>query len=106
MATKRRILSDGVITSTWTEQPHEGKTYVEHHQDTTAIEQRNHELRKNPDALRDLEFGRQVASIPLVVYYQWMRDYPELKDKDPLVRNTKFMELVKQHPQYWVREKI
>lgn len=35
---------------------------------------RNRELRKNPGALRDLECGRQIASIPLNIYYKALRD--------------------------------
>jgi hypothetical protein len=56
--------------------------------------------------LRDLSFGRQVASIPLLVYYQWLRDYPELRSEDKEVRDKKLMQLIKSHPEVWVQEKV
>jgi len=102
----KQILSDGIIATRWHEQAHTGETVVEQVQDTTAILERNAELKKNPDALRDMDFGRQVASIPLVVYYDWQRKYPELRSTDSEVANAKFMQLLKQHPEFWVREKI
>ena len=64
---------------------------------THAIEQpsedlileRNNELRKNPGALRDLgakteggSWGRQVASIPIVIFYQAIKDGYQLNAPD------------------------
>jgi hypothetical protein len=39
---------------------------------------RNAELRKNPGAIRDMSFGRMVASIPFNDYEFLRRKYPEL----------------------------
>ena len=53
------------------------------------ILRRNHELRKNPGAMRDLgdqevggAFGRQVASIPFIMFEEAIRDGFDLNSKD------------------------
>lgn len=53
------------------------------------ILKRNAELRKNPGVIRDLgeqskdgSFGRQVASIPFIMYYKAIRDGYELNSGD------------------------
>lgn len=52
------------------------------------ILERNKELRKNPEVVRDLgsnkggTWGRQVASIPFIVYEKAIRDGYDLNSKD------------------------
>ena len=52
------------------------------------ILRRNHELRKNPGVIQDLgaqsgeSFGRQVASIPFIMYEEAIRDGYDLNKGD------------------------
>lgn len=46
----------------------------------------NSELRKNKGALRDFEFGRQVASIPMIMWEKAIRDGYNLTSKDKTIR--------------------
>lgn len=46
----------------------------------------NAELRKNKGALRDFEFGRQLASIPLNMWEKAIRDGYDLQSKDKQIR--------------------
>jgi hypothetical protein len=43
---------------------------------------RNAELRKNPGAIRDLEWGRMVASIPMNMFEKAIRDGYQLNNND------------------------
>jgi len=43
---------------------------------------RNAELRKNPGAIKDLEWGRMVASIPMNMFEKAIRDGYKLNHKD------------------------
>jgi hypothetical protein len=85
---------DEVIKSRVEYQPHEDRLYVEKSQPTrNAILERNAELRKNPGVIQDLgaqsgsTWGRQVASIPMIDYYNALRDGFDLNNSDKTVRN-------------------
>ncbi len=74
-------MNNGVILS---EVVLEGNTLT--HKTSQPTEQlilaRNAELRKNPGVLRDLSFGRQLASIPMIMYEKAIRDGFDLNNKD------------------------
>ncbi len=70
-------MSDGVFTSKFHFQEHDGQlTRVLDQPGRDVILARNAELRKNPGAIIDLgkqsggTFGRQVASIPMITFYE------------------------------------
>jgi hypothetical protein len=58
------------------------------------ILERNNELRKNKGALRDMSFGRQVASIPLNEFEMLKRKYPDLVDGDAQQRQMRLMKIL------------
>ena len=82
---------DAVIRSKYSFQPH---TEVMTHELTQPTEDlilaRNHELRKNPGAIQDLgaqmgkgeEYGRQMATIPEIMYYKALQDGFDFYSKD------------------------
>jgi len=47
-----------------------------------AILERNRELRRNPDALQDLSFGRKVLDIPELDYWHLRAKYPDIFEGD------------------------
>lgn len=70
-------MSDGVFTSKFHYQEHDGQlTRVLDQPGRDVILARNAELRKNPGAIIDLgkqsggTFGRQIASIPMITFYE------------------------------------
>ena len=78
---------DEVFKSELVYQPHEDKLYRKLTQPTEGvILSRNAELRKNPGALNDLSFGRQVASIPFNIYEKAIRDGYQLNCSDAEIR--------------------
>lgn len=88
-------MRDGVFTSKFHFQEHDGQlTRVLDQPSKNLILARNAELRKNPGAIQDLgrqsggTFGRQIASIPEIVFYEALRDGYDLlsKDKDVAAR--------------------
>lgn len=88
---------DEVFRSNLVYQDHEDKLYHETTQPTEgAILERNKELRKNPGALRDLgsgdnTWGRQVASIPLIMYEKAIRDGYDLNNRDASIATKEMM---------------
>lgn len=84
---------DGVFKSTLKLQAHEDKLYHEVTQPTEdLILERNADLRRNPGALKDLgqgseggTWGRQVASIPMVIFMRAIRDGYQLNHKDQAI---------------------
>lgn len=73
---------DEVIRSKIHYQPSEDRLYHETTQPTEdLILAENAELRKD-NALRDLSFGRQVASIPFIMWEKAVRDGYDLNCKD------------------------
>jgi len=83
----------GVILSKLHYQDHEDRLYHETSQPSEdAILERNAQLRNNVGAIRDLgegqeggTWGRQVASIPFIVYEKAIRDGYDLNNPDSKV---------------------
>ena len=81
---------DGVIKSKFHYDNHDDTITHETSQPTeNLILDRNAELRKSPGAIRDLgknseggTWGRQVASIPFIMYEKAIRDGYQLNSKD------------------------
>lgn len=81
---------DGIFSSKLHYQDHEDVLYHEVSQPTESlILERNADLRKNPDSLQDLgansaggSWGRQVASIPMIIYDEAIRNGFALNHKD------------------------
>jgi hypothetical protein len=84
------VNSDGVFKDEYTYQAHEDKLYRKRTQPTeNLILNRNAEMRKNSGILHDLgaqssegSWGRQVASIPMSIYWQAIKDGYELNASD------------------------
>ena len=86
-------MSDEVFQTAFKEE--EGKLYRILTQPTEdLILERNKQLRNNPGSLKDLEFGRQVASIPFNIWEKWRREYPELTQGDAAQRKQCILSLI------------
>lgn len=73
-----------------------GKVYARMYQpDRKVILERNQRLRNTPGAVKDLSFGRFLASIPLEDYYRLQREHPELRSGDAKVRSQKMLALLR-----------
>jgi len=87
---------DAVIQSRYHHQPHTG---VVSHETTQPSEdlilERNAELRKNPGALKDMSFGRQVASIPIIMYEAAIRAGYDLNNHDHKFAGTEMDRFLK-----------
>lgn len=72
------------------------------------ILERNNELRKNKGALRDLSFGRQVASIPLNDFEMLRRKYPDLTEGDAEQRQNRLTKILSSSEgrKYLVQDKL
>lgn len=72
-----------------------------------VILERNKQVRQN-SALRDMSFGRQVASIPLNDYEMLCRKYPELKHGDAEQKQTRIMKILasSEGKKYMVQESL
>lgn len=76
----------------WHWQPHtDTLTRVQTQPNKPKIYEENHELRKNPDAVRDLEWGRFVARIPFDDWTAAMRNGYDLQSKDPKTAERELM---------------
>lgn len=74
---------DNVIKSDFHYQDHTGVlTHKMSQPSENLILERNAELRKNPGAVNDMSFGRQVASIPMIMYEKALRDGYDLNSSD------------------------
>ena len=89
-----RVVNDGVFELNLAQDAH-GLHGILTQPSEELILERNAELRKNPGALRDLSFGRQVASIPMVVYDKWMREYPKLRSPDQKEASDELMRILR-----------
>jgi hypothetical protein len=77
-------------------QEHTGTIFHKRTQPTEdLILERNKELRKNPGALRDLSFGRQVASIPFIMYEKAIRDGFAMNSPDAKIASSETMRFLK-----------
>lgn len=81
-------------------------TYIgENHTDTLhrvltqpsekLILERNAKLRNNPGALKDLSFGRQLASIPMIIYEQAIRNGFDLNNRDSEIAEREMFRFLK-----------
>ena len=90
---------DDVIRSKIHYQPHTGElTHLRTQPTEGLILERNNELRKNPGVIHDLgarseggSYGRQVASIPFIMYEEAIRDGFELDCGDAELRKSEMM---------------
>lgn len=81
------------------------KTKIERHGDevVTTLEQksrnlileRNSQLRNNPGSIKDLSFGRQLASIPLEDWEWFLRHNPDYRKVDKIGRQKMLMNFLK-----------
>jgi len=64
----------------------------------------NYELRKNENNgfSVDREF-RRIASIPNSVFYEWMKQYPEIVQGDRELRDKTLKKLLKKPENAWVK---
>jgi len=94
---------DEVIRSDIHYQEHTGVlTHKTSQPSEDLILQRNAELRKNPGVIKDLgsqspggTFGRQVASIPFIMYEKAIRDGFELNKGDAKYRSNELFRYLK-----------
>lgn len=95
----RVVQSDDVFVSRYHVNRHEGdngRTYHTLDQPSRKlILERNAELRKNKGALKDLSFGRQLASIPYLDYYAMKQKHPRLNSPDAKDRSDEMMRLLR-----------
>lgn len=88
---------DEVFNSKLVYQDHEDKLYHERTQPTeNLILERNRDLRNNPGVLKDLgegdnTWGRQVATIPFIMYEKAIKDGYDLNNKDATVATSEMM---------------
>ena len=72
---------DGLFRTKSVFQPHENKLYVEKTQlNEGLILAANAEKQKREQ--RPMDWGKQVASIPQIMYQKWCKENPELRSKD------------------------
>ena len=88
-------MNNGVIRSEVIFQPHTGTLTHKTTQPTEdLILARNAELRRNPGSIKDLgsqsggTFGRQVASIPFIMFEKAIRDGYDLNNKDAKIAGS------------------
>ena len=97
------VHNDGLFQTKSVYQPHENLLYVEKSQiNEKTILAANAEKQKMEQ--RKMDWGRQVASIPHILYDKWCRENPELRSKDKEVRGKKLLELIRANPQVMVVE--
>jgi protein subunit release factor B len=93
--------NDGLFRTQTKFQPHEGKLYASKTQiNEDAILAANAEKRKMEQ--RKMDWGRQVASIPQIVYSNWLKANPELRSPDKAERDRTLLRLIRENPQYMV----
>jgi len=85
---------DGVLKNT-IHTSREGYTGVLTQPTRNLILERNKELRKNPGAIRDLSFGRQAASIPIIDYLALKKKHPILNHPDARIRSAEMIRVLK-----------
>jgi len=94
---------DGLFKTRSIFQPHENKLYVEKTQlNENLILRSNAEKQKMEQ--RKMEWGRQVASIPHILYDKWCREHPEMRSSDKQIRSAKLLQLIRENPQVQVVE--
>jgi hypothetical protein len=88
--------NETVIKSEVVLQPHTNELFHKTTQPTEdLILARNSELRKNPGAINDLSFGRQIASIPMIMYEKAIRDGYNLNCRDSEIAQKEMVRFLK-----------
>jgi len=86
---------DSVIKSEFHYQNHtDTLTHIQTQPTEKLILERNAELRKD-NALNDLSFGRQVASIPMIMFNKAIRDGYDLSNPDGKIAGAEMMRYLK-----------
>ena len=98
-----QTLTDGVIQTQLKYQPHEGILYAQKTQVNEDIILSSN-VEKQKQEQRKMEWGRQVASIPELVYSGWLKQYPELRGNDRQAKDRTLLRLIRENPQYMVVE--
>lgn len=97
------VQTDGVLVSRYHVNKHEGRHGRTYHTldqpSRKLILERNAELRKTPGTLKDLSFGRQLASIPVLDYYALRQKFPKLRSSDAKERSEEMMRVLRM-PEY------
>jgi hypothetical protein len=89
-------MNDDVIKSEFHyHAPDNTMTHITTQPTENIILQRNAELRKNPGALNDLSFGRQVASVPEIMFWKAVRDGYQLNAPDSKIAGQEMMRYLK-----------
>jgi hypothetical protein len=100
--------SDEVFTNTLVQNgPDEVVGLLQQPSDEIILE-RNKQLRNNPGAQRDLTFGRQITSIPMIDWLVLKKKYPKIADySDPVGRSAEIMRIMRlpENRKYLVRDK-
>jgi hypothetical protein len=92
---------DGLFRTKVKFQPHEGKLYAEKTQLNESAILAGNAIKRAMDQT-PLEWGRQIASIPQIMYDKWCREHPELLSKDKQIRSMKLLALIREHPEVMV----
>ena len=91
---------DGVYRSDAKYQDHEDTLYHRLTQPTEdMILERNKQLRLNPGALKSLSFGRQVASIPFILYDKAAAMGFDVKSKDSEIASKEIIRFLTTTPE-------
>lgn len=89
---------DGLNLTRLTFQPHEGILYAEKTQPNEDAILKDNAAKRQIEQ-RKMDWGRQVASIPQVLYAKWLKENPELRDPDKRTRDRKLLQLIRENPQ-------
>ena len=92
-------IDDGQFKSRIVEHAATGEVgHIFEQKDRDVILERNKRLRQNPGALRDLSFGRLVATIPLEDWYHFLKITPGYRQMDKKQRQAAVMKFLKFDP--------
>jgi hypothetical protein len=96
---------DGLFRTRVKFQPHEGKLYAEKTQLNESAILADNAIKRAMDQ-RPLEWGRQIASIPQIMYDKWLREHPELRSNDKQIRSMKLLALIRENPEVMVVDRV
>jgi hypothetical protein len=82
MAEERLLAADGAVVSHFLANEAEGVYAIRHRQDVAPILAMNERLRNEGNGMSPSRELRRVASIPLVVYHQWLKEGFDALDPD------------------------
>lgn len=100
-----RVINDGPFRATVKHQAHEGVVYSAKTQvNEELILAQNAEKRKMEH--RPGEWVWQIASIPEIMFYKWIRENPELRSPNKQDRQAKLMQLIRANPEVMVVDSL